>query len=104
VSGARIDANELRKAMNDSEALRLLLLAYVQSFTVQTAHTAVANGHASLQQRLARRLLMAHDRIDVPALPLTHVAGHYYGLPEREYRRLIGWPRDARTGEAGGRG
>jgi CRP-like cAMP-binding protein len=39
---------------------------------VQTAHTAVANAHARLPERLARWLLMAHDRLDSNILPLTH--------------------------------
>ena len=39
---------------------------------VQTAHTALANGRAKLEERLARWLLMAHDRLDGDAVPLTH--------------------------------
>ena len=39
---------------------------------IQTAHTALANGRAKLEQRLARWLLMAHDRLTSDAVPLTH--------------------------------
>jgi CRP-like cAMP-binding protein len=111
-----------------------LLLKYVQIFMVQTAQTAVANARATLPQRLARWLLMAHDRSSLEKLPLTHeflalmmgvrragvtealqelarlklttavrgeitilnrrgiekIAGGYYGVPEAEYRRLVG--------------
>jgi CRP-like cAMP-binding protein len=49
-----------------------LFLRYVQAFMVQTAHTAVANARATLEERLARWLLMAHDRTDDDELPLTH--------------------------------
>jgi len=132
-SARRIAADPLRKAVQESPSLARLLLGYVQAFTVQTAHTAVANARARLPERLARWLLMAQDRIGGNTLPLTHeflalmlgvrragvtetlhvltrrrlikpsrgqievlnrkglesVAGGYYGLPEREYQRLM---------------
>jgi CRP-like cAMP-binding protein len=39
---------------------------------VQAAHTAVANGRGTIEQRLARWLLMVHDRLTGNELPLTH--------------------------------
>jgi CRP-like cAMP-binding protein len=36
------------------------------------AQTALANGRHKLEERLARWLLMAHDRVDGDELPLTH--------------------------------
>ena len=48
------------------------LLRYVQSFLVQVAHTAVANANALVEQRLARWLLMVHDRVDGDDLRLSH--------------------------------
>jgi hypothetical protein len=45
------------------------LLKFVQAFMVQTSHTAIANARAKLDQRLARWILMAHDRIGGNALP-----------------------------------
>jgi CRP-like cAMP-binding protein len=68
----RIAANELRTAMNTSVSLRDLLLKFVQVFMVQTAHTAIANARAHIDQRLARWILMAHDRTRDNTLPLTH--------------------------------
>ena len=132
--GQRIAAAELRKALAASATLQILLMKFVQAFMVQTAHTAIANARAKLDQRLARWLLMAHDRLDGNALPLTHEflalmlgvrragvtealnalegrrlieaargrivvrdrkgiersAGGSYGVPEAEYRRLLG--------------
>jgi len=38
----------------------------------QMSHTALANGRAKVEERLARWLLMAHDRIDGKDLALTH--------------------------------
>ncbi|HKB99597.1 MAG TPA: Crp/Fnr family transcriptional regulator, partial [Terriglobales bacterium] len=70
--GQRIDAVELRKAMNSSPSLQGLFLKYVQAFMVQTTHTAVSNARAKLNQRLARWILMADDRIEGNRLPLTH--------------------------------
>ena len=68
----RITVTELRKAMNASETLRNLFLRFVQVFMVQTAHTAIANARAHIDQRLARWILMAHDRTGDKTLPLTH--------------------------------
>jgi CRP-like cAMP-binding protein len=130
----QMSAKELNHAMDVSESLRRLLLKFVQVFMVQTAHTAIANARAKIDQRLARWILMAHDRTRDETLALTHeflalmlgvrragvtealqslkrrklihtsrnqivvlnrkgielVAGNSYGVPEKEYRRLIG--------------
>ena len=103
-------------------------------FTAQIAQTALANGRAKLEQRLARWILMAHDRTVADDVAMTHeflavmlgvrrasvtvaldsfekkgviearrgtitvvdrkaiekMAGHFYGVPEAEFRRLIG--------------
>ena len=71
-SGKRIAAPAFVAAMNQSQTLRALVLKSAQAFMIQTAHTALANGRAKLEQRLARWLLMAHDRLDSDAVPLTH--------------------------------
>jgi CRP-like cAMP-binding protein len=133
-NGRSIRANDLRAAMEESPSLRNSLLKYVQAFAVQTAHTAACNAQSKLDQRLARWVLMAHDRMGDDTLPLTHEflaimlgvrragvtlavhtlkerdfitcvrggikmqdrkgmerhAGECYGIPEAEYRRLIG--------------
>ena len=39
---------------------------------MQTTHTAICNANSRLDQRLARWLLMAHDRIGTDVMPLTH--------------------------------
>jgi CRP-like cAMP-binding protein len=68
----RMGVAEFRAALDASGTLRALLLKFVQTFMVQTAHTAIANGRANLEQRLARWVLMARDRVDGDELPLTH--------------------------------
>jgi CRP-like cAMP-binding protein len=70
--GQRITVLHLRAAMKASEAMHGLFLKYVQVFMVQTAQTAMANARAKIDARLARWLLMAHDRIRANTLPLTH--------------------------------
>jgi CRP-like cAMP-binding protein len=70
--GHGLRANELRKAIEESGALHQALLRYVHSFLEQTTLTAVANARLSIEERLARWLLMADDRIDGPELRLTH--------------------------------
>jgi CRP-like cAMP-binding protein len=58
--------------MRASGSLHTLLLKYVQAFMVQTSQTAIANARAHIDRRLARWILMAHDRIGDKTLPLTH--------------------------------
>jgi CRP-like cAMP-binding protein len=130
----RIRTTELRRALAASPLMHGLFLKYVQTFMVQTAHTAIANARGTIPERLARWLLMAHDRLGQRRLPLTHeflslmlavrrpgvtdavnalssqgmikagrgeiivldrgaierCAKDLYGIPEAEYRRLLG--------------
>jgi CRP-like cAMP-binding protein len=71
-SALRIRSEALRQAIRASASLHALLLLYVQAFTIQTAHTALSNGSHKVEERLARWLLMCHDRLDGNDLPLTH--------------------------------
>jgi CRP-like cAMP-binding protein len=54
-----------------SPALTGRLLRYVQAFHAQVALTAACNGRHRIERRLARWLLMTHDRTDGDDLPLT---------------------------------
>jgi CRP-like cAMP-binding protein len=133
-AGRCIPSESLRKAIRASRSLHDMLLKYAQAFGIQTTHTAISNAHSKLDRRLARWLLMAHDRLGVDVLPLTQEflslmlgvrragvtdtlaaltkqgmithargnitvkdrkglerhAGDSYGVPESEYRRLLG--------------
>jgi CRP-like cAMP-binding protein len=71
-NGHRIPAAPFVEAVRKSPSFAALMLKSAQAFMIQTAHTALANGRAKLEQRLARWLLMAHDRLDSDAVPLTH--------------------------------
>lgn len=67
-----IEAGLFRTLLSERRELRDFLLRYVQSFLVQTGDTALANARGVLSQRLARRVLMTHDRTSSDVLPLTH--------------------------------
>ena len=71
-AGQRIRATKLRKAVAESASLRQALLRCVNAFLIQTTETALANGRSKNEERLARWLLMADDRIDGGEVPLTH--------------------------------
>jgi CRP-like cAMP-binding protein len=133
-SAHRISAKHLREALDASKTLRQRMQRFAHVFMVQIAQTAFANGKAQIDVRLARWLLMVHDRNDYDDLRLTHefiavmlgvrrssvteavqglegrgliradrgvvrilkrkglltLAGGIYGVPEAEYKRLIG--------------
>jgi CRP-like cAMP-binding protein len=71
-NGMRISANKLREAISHSPSLQHALLRFAHEFMNQTANTALSNGTASLEERLARWLLMANDRLRGDEIPLTH--------------------------------
>jgi CRP-like cAMP-binding protein len=62
--GLRIPAHALRQAIDASATLHWSLLHYVHAFLNQTMRTAVANARSKIDERLARWLLMASDRLD----------------------------------------
>ena len=130
----RIDTDRYFAAIRESESLRTMLLRYVQTVLVQTAQSMATNATQRVEARLARWLLMCHDRVDGDEIALTHefmgtmisaersgvtitlhilegagmirstrglvvirdrdkleeLAGDSYGVPEAEYRHLIG--------------
>jgi CRP-like cAMP-binding protein len=71
-AGHRIPSDALRQAMERSPELHRRFLRFAHAFFIQTAYTALSNGRSTVEQRLARWLLMAHDRLEGDELPLTH--------------------------------
>jgi CRP-like cAMP-binding protein len=71
-SSLRLPVGNLLDAMRRSPSLREHLLHYVHVSSIQMAHTALASGAYSIGTRLARWLLMCHDRLEGDDLPLTH--------------------------------
>ncbi len=132
----RIEIDSFLRLTKKAPRLRSLLTSFSRSLAIQISYTALANGRYSIEQRLARWLLMLNDRADVQALSLTHeymafmlgvrrpgVTGALhvlegeklirsirgkvivvdrdglirkahgsYGIPEKEYERLMGFP------------
>lgn len=58
-------------ALNSEVSLRQLLMLYNEALQSQVMQTAACNGRHSMDRRLARWLLMAHDRAISDELPLT---------------------------------
>jgi CRP-like cAMP-binding protein len=152
-SALRIDADRYLALIKRSETLRMVLLRYVQTVLVQSAQSIATSAQQRMEARLARWLLMCHDRSDDDEIAITHeflgmmiaaersgvtvglhilegagmirskrgrviirdrikleeLAGDSYGVPEAEYRRLIGpigrssavMPIDARRANSG---
>ncbi len=70
--GSRIAAGSLRKAMKRSRSLQHCLQLYAHTFVIQVTGTARANARSKLEERLARWILMADDRLETDELVITH--------------------------------
>lgn len=70
--GCRIDTTALLEVLESSAALRDMLIKYMQTLSIQTSFTALSNAVHQIDERLARWLLMCHDRIDGDEIPVTH--------------------------------
>jgi CRP-like cAMP-binding protein len=70
--GHEMPATAFQDAIDTSASLRKLFLRYAHSFQVQTTYTALSNAVHTIEERLARWLLMSHDRQDSDEIPLTH--------------------------------
>jgi CRP-like cAMP-binding protein len=67
----RVQGAALNEALDRSAPLRRLLLHYVHAFHNQVTQTAACNGNHTLDERLARWLLMVHDRAEGDTFPMT---------------------------------
>ena len=70
--GQCISTQKLRLVMYESVTILKCLLRYAHVFAVQTGYTALANARGNIEERLARWLLMTHDRMDGDRLEITH--------------------------------
>jgi CRP-like cAMP-binding protein len=70
--GLRISAGDLRSVVQQSPSLSGLLGRYLYYLTIQAGQTAYANASMNVEARLARWVLMTHDRVDGFELSLTH--------------------------------
>jgi CRP-like cAMP-binding protein len=69
--GYRVNAKTLIELSDAFPRLRLRLLQSVQALITQTAQTAACNRVHELHQRLARWLLMCHDRLQTEQIAIT---------------------------------
>ena len=98
-SGHLLAVDILRSAMEKSPTLRATLLRFAYSVAIQITYTALANSKVKADARLARWLLMAHDRGNGDRIELTHEflalmlgvrrAGVTEALQALEHRKLI---------------
>ena len=68
----RIPVAALRGAVDRSATLRETLLRFAGMLALQTSYTALSNAVHQVDERLARWLLMCHDRSESDDLALTH--------------------------------
>ena len=70
--GWRLPADVFAQALDDNVELRRLILAYIHAHLVQLASTAHSNADFTVEERLARWILMCQDRTDGNDLSMTH--------------------------------
>ncbi|AYD01580.1 Crp/Fnr family transcriptional regulator [Neorhizobium sp. NCHU2750] len=70
--GYRIAASVLKRFLDEDPGLKALLGKYVQALSVQGAYTSLSNAVHHIDERLARWILMCHDRTDGDEISLTH--------------------------------
>jgi len=70
--GFRVKIVALQNTLESAPHLQLMLSRYAVVRGMQVAQTAACNRLHEIEQRLARWLLMAQDRVDSGSLPITH--------------------------------
>jgi CRP-like cAMP-binding protein len=70
--GFRVEIAALQNTLESAPHLQLMLGRYAVVRGMQVAQTAACNRLHDIEQRLARWLLMAQDRVDSGSLPITH--------------------------------
>lgn len=71
-NGFRVRVDTLRSILPSAPQLQSVLSRYAASLAMQVAQTAACNRLHKVEERLARWLLIAQDRIDAGVVPITH--------------------------------
>jgi CRP-like cAMP-binding protein len=81
-TGYKIKARRLKEEFENSATLQKRTNCYIQAHLMQTVQTAACNRLHDIAERLARWLLMCHDRMDSDHFSITHeFLGHMLGTP-----------------------
>lgn len=67
----KLDSHHIKRAFTQHAALQQLLLRYIQVLLTQIAQTVVCNRHHSIEQQLARWLLLTINRLSTNELNIT---------------------------------
>jgi CRP-like cAMP-binding protein len=71
-SGFRMGVGRLRQLLPSTPELERIIGRYAAGLAMQVAQTAACNRLHKIEERLARWLLIAQDRIDAGIIPITH--------------------------------
>lgn len=81
-AGYKIKANHLIEEFERVGTLHKMIQRYFQAHLVLTGQTAACNRLHDIAERLARWLLMCHDRMEADTFAITHeFLGHMLGTP-----------------------
>lgn len=68
----RMPVQALKATMAENPVFADLLIRYISAFSTQVAYTALCNVTLQVDERLARWLLMCHDRVEGDEIAITH--------------------------------
>lgn len=68
----KIGLDDMRAAFRESEGIRDIMLSYMHCYTLQVSHAVLSGAQYSMEARLARWLLMCHDRVHGDQIGITH--------------------------------
>jgi CRP-like cAMP-binding protein len=71
-SGFRVRVSTLRKIFSVAPHLQMILARFAAGLAMQVAQTAACNRLHKIEERLARWLLIAQDRVESGVVPITH--------------------------------
>jgi CRP-like cAMP-binding protein len=71
-SAWRIDAEDFSELLHTQPSLNEITLRYKEAVSIQFAYTALSHGSFTIEERLARWLLMSQDRSQRETIPMVH--------------------------------
>jgi CRP-like cAMP-binding protein len=71
-NGFRVKVDTLRRLLRSTPQFQLILGHYAAGLAIQISQTAACNRIHKIEERLARWLLMAQDRVASEIVPITH--------------------------------